>query len=88
MHWLTPRDFAVQLSTPYGSACSIEPRLLQTAYFRPHNRSEDVQGLYFVGAGTHPGAGLPGVLLSAEATAYAIAQDYNVRATSRTATWA
>ncbi len=88
LHWFTPEDFALQLSTPYGSAFSIEPRLMQTAYFRPHNRSEDVQGLYFVGAGTHPGAGLPGVLLSAEATAYAIAQDYNVRTTSRTATWA
>ena len=41
--------------------------LLQSAYFRPHNRSEDVQGLYMVGAGTHPGAGVPGVLMSAKA---------------------
>jgi phytoene desaturase len=84
LHWFTPEDFAHQLCTPHGSAFSIEPRLLQTAYFRPHNRSEDIKGLYLVGAGTHPGAGLPGVLLSAEATAYAISQDYNVTATSRT----
>jgi phytoene desaturase len=45
----------------------MEPRLLQSAWFRPHNRSEDVQGLYLVGAGTHPGAGVPGVLMSAQA---------------------
>jgi phytoene desaturase len=45
----------------------MEPRLLQSAWFRPHNRSEDVEGLYMVGAGTHPGAGVPGVLMSAKA---------------------
>jgi len=44
----------------------VEPILTQSAYFRPHNRSEDVPNLYFVGAGTHPGAGLPGVLSSAK----------------------
>jgi phytoene desaturase len=48
-----------------GAAFSIEPVLLQSAFFRPHNQSEDVDGLYLVGAGTHPGAGLPGVLSSA-----------------------
>ncbi|MEL6269233.1 MAG: FAD-dependent oxidoreductase, partial [Chloroflexota bacterium] len=48
-----------------GAAFSIEPRLTQSAWFRPHNRSEDFENLYFVGAGTHPGAGLPGVLSTA-----------------------
>ncbi|ACY48484.1 phytoene desaturase [Rhodothermus marinus] len=81
-HYFTPEDFARHLNAPYGSAFSIEPRLTQTAYFRPHNRSEDIRGLYLVGAGTHPGAGLPGVVLSAEATAWAIAQDYRVTSPS------
>jgi phytoene desaturase len=55
----------------------LEPQLTQTAIFRPHNRSEDVKGLYFVGAGTHPGAGLPGVLLTAEATEKVVVEDMN-----------
>ena len=49
-----------------GSGFSIEPRILQSAWFRPHNVSEELPGLYLVGAGTHPGAGLPGVLSSAK----------------------
>jgi phytoene desaturase len=61
----TPLDFRDELASLYGSAFSFEPVLTQSAYFRPHNRSEDVAGLYLVGAGTHPGAGLPGVLSSA-----------------------
>lgn len=65
-HMFTPLDFRRQLNAFQGSAFSIEPVLLQSAYFRPHNRSEDVEGLYLAGAGTHPGAGLPGTLLSAE----------------------
>ena len=48
-----------------GAAFALEPRLLQSAWFRPHNRSEELDRLYLVGAGTHPGAGLPGVLSSA-----------------------
>jgi phytoene desaturase len=64
----TPVDFRDELSSYLGSAFSIEPTLLQSAWFRPHNVSEDVAGLYLVGAGTHPGAGLPGVLLSARIT--------------------
>ncbi|MFN3598048.1 MAG: FAD-dependent oxidoreductase, partial [Rubricoccaceae bacterium] len=48
-----------------GSAFSFEPVLTQSAYFRPHNASEDVENLFLVGAGTHPGAGMPGVLSSA-----------------------
>jgi phytoene desaturase len=49
-----------------GAAFSVEPVLTQSAYFRPHNQSEAIPNLYFVGAGTHPGAGLPGVLCSAK----------------------
>lgn len=62
----TPRDFETQLDSYLGSAFQFEPVLEQSAWFRPHNVSEDVNGLYFVGAGTHPGAGLPGVLSSAK----------------------
>ncbi len=50
----------------YGSGFSVEPTLLQSAYFRPHNKSEDVDGLFIVGGGTHPGAGMPGVLSTAK----------------------
>ncbi|HET8846292.1 MAG TPA: phytoene desaturase family protein, partial [Ktedonobacteraceae bacterium] len=59
----TPLDFASQLRSHLGAAFSIEPTLTQSAYFRPHNRSSTIGNLYFVGAGTHPGAGIPGVLL-------------------------
>jgi phytoene desaturase len=62
---MTPQDFGDRLSSYQGAAFSLEPRLLQSAWFRPHNRSEDVERLYLVGAGTHPGAGVPGVLSSA-----------------------
>jgi phytoene desaturase len=62
---LTPRGFLEDYLSVKGAAFSFEPTLLQSAYFRPHNASEDVAGLYLVGAGTHPGAGLPGVLSSA-----------------------
>ena len=61
----TPQDFQDRLSSFRGAAFGLEPTLTQSAWFRPHNQSEDVKGLYFVGAGTHPGAGLPGVLSSA-----------------------
>jgi len=64
-HWIDPRHFETTLNSYLGAAFSIQPILLQSAWFRPHNRSEDVENLYFVGAGTHPGAGLPGVLSSA-----------------------
>ncbi|NNK78539.1 MAG: phytoene desaturase [Litoreibacter sp.] len=62
----TPNEFRDRYLSPYGSGFSIEPRILQSAYFRPHNVSEELPGLYLVGAGTHPGAGLPGVISSAE----------------------
>ena len=77
-HRFTPLDFKGELNAFLGSAFSIEPTLLQSAYFRPHNRSEDVDGLYVVGAGTHPGAGLPGTLLSAEIADRLIATDVPV----------
>ncbi|MGA0806208.1 MAG: phytoene desaturase, partial [Pseudohongiellaceae bacterium] len=63
---LTPQEFQDRLGSVAGAAFSFEPRLTQTAWFRPHNISEEVPGLYLVGAGTHPGAGLPGVISSAK----------------------
>ncbi|MFW6074257.1 MAG: phytoene desaturase family protein, partial [Chloroflexota bacterium] len=74
-HRFTPLDFRDTLRSHLGSAFSIEPTLLQSAYFRPHNRSRDVPGLYFTGAGTHPGAGIPGVLLSAQITSRLVHTD-------------
>ncbi|PTY00883.1 phytoene desaturase [Verrucomicrobia bacterium LW23] len=62
----TPRDFEKDLDAYLGSAFQFEPILTQSAWFRPHNLAEDIPGLYLVGAGTHPGAGLPGVLCSAK----------------------
>ncbi|SER85303.1 phytoene desaturase [Tranquillimonas rosea] len=62
----TPETFRDRYLSPHGSGFSIEPRILQSAWFRPHNVSEEAQGLFLVGAGTHPGAGLPGVISSAE----------------------
>jgi phytoene desaturase len=67
--WFTARDFRTELSAYHGSAFSLAPRLLQSAWFRPKNRDPDIPGLYLVGAGTHPGAGVPGVVNSAKATA-------------------
>ena len=63
---MTPVEFVTELDAYAGSAFQFEPILTQSAWFRPHNVSEDVEGLYFAGAGTHPGAGLPGVLSSAK----------------------
>ena len=64
--YLTPDYFEKELNTKYGSGFSIQPKFSQSAYFRFHNKSEVCDGLYFVGAGTHPGAGVPGVLSSAK----------------------
>jgi phytoene desaturase len=64
-HMLTPQDFQDRLLSFRGAAFGLEPILTQSAWFRPHNKSEDIANLYLVGAGTHPGAGLPGVLSSA-----------------------
>lgn len=72
---MTPYDFRTRYDAPRGAAFGLAPELLQSAWFRPHNVSEEVDGLYLVGAGTHPGAGVPGVLSSArvvdEVIAYA-----------------
>ena len=65
----TPKDFGTDLSAHQGSAFSLEPVLTQSAWFRVHNRDDHIPNLYFVGAGTHPGAGIPGVVGSAKATA-------------------
>lgn len=62
---ITPLDFESRFLSVKGAAFGLQPLLLQSAWFRPHNRSEDVEHLYLVGAGTHPGAGVPGVLSSA-----------------------
>jgi phytoene desaturase len=62
---MTPLDFKERLLSYKGAAFSLEPRLTQSAWFRPHNQSEDIERLYLVGAGTHPGAGVPGVICSA-----------------------
>jgi phytoene desaturase len=62
----TPETFRDRYLSPYGAGFSIEPRILQSAWFRPHNVSEEAEGLYLTGAGTHPGAGVPGVISSAD----------------------
>ncbi len=74
--WITPKTFATDLRSYQGSAFSCAPRLTQSAYFRPHNRDKDIPALYLVGAGTHPGAGVPGVVNSAKATASLITRDF------------
>jgi phytoene desaturase len=71
----TPKDFATDLNAHLGSAFSLEPILTQSAWFRVHNRDDKIPNLYFVGAGTHPGAGIPGVVGSAKATAALMLQD-------------
>lgn len=63
--WMTPVHFRDELLSERGAAFGLEPVLTQSAWFRPHNASEEVKGLFLVGAGTHPGAGVPGVLSSA-----------------------
>ena len=65
----SPFDFRDELNAHLGSAFSVEPILTQSAWFRPHNRDDKIDNLYLVGAGTHPGAGIPGVIGSAKATA-------------------
>ncbi len=74
--WLTPVDFRDTLRSYQGSAFSCAPTLTQSAWFRPHNRDSRIPGLYLVGSGTHPGAGVPGVVNSAKATAKLILADY------------
>ncbi len=70
-----PRDFALDLNAYLGSAFSLEPILTQSAFFRAHNRDDVIENMYLVGAGTHPGAGIPGVVGSAKATARLMLED-------------
>jgi len=72
----TPFDFRDELNAHLGSAFSLEPVLWQSAYFRTHNRDDRLKGLYFAGAGTHPGAGIPGVVGSGKATATLMLEDF------------
>jgi len=74
----TPEDFRDQRNNYLGSAWGLEPKLTQSASFRPGNRHEEIENLYIVGANTHPGAGVPGVMLTAEATEKAIRDDFNI----------
>lgn len=73
---LTPFGFRDEMNTHQGSAFSIEPILTQSAWFRPHNRDDVLDNMYIVGAGTHPGAGVPGVVGAAKATAGVVADDF------------
>jgi len=75
----TPLDFESELNAHLGSAFSLDPVLTQSAWFRTHNRDRNINGLYFVGAGTHPGAGVPGVVNSAKATAGLVLSDLGVK---------
>lgn len=83
--WFTPFNFRDELRAYHGSAFSVAPTLTQSAWFRPHNRDRSIPGLYLVGAGTHPGAGLPGVINSAKATISALAADHGLGASTRVA---
>ncbi len=79
-HTVDPRHFRDNLNTYLGTGFSVQPTLWQSAWFRPHNRSEDIDNLYFVGAGTHPGAGVPGVMSSAKVVERIIAEEEGWRA--------
>ncbi|MGI8730491.1 MAG: phytoene desaturase family protein [Solirubrobacteraceae bacterium] len=75
-HRMTPDDFERDLGAAWGNAFAVEPTLQQSAWLRPPNRDRTLRGLYFVGGGTHPGAGIPGVLLGAEVTTGLIERDH------------
>jgi len=75
----TPEDFKTDLNSHHGAAFSLEPTLTQSAFFRIHNRDDRLRNLYFVGAGTHPGAGVPGVVSSAKATSGVIIEDFKTQ---------
>jgi phytoene desaturase len=82
-HRMTPPDFARELGAVWGNAFALEPTLHQSAYFRTHNRDRRLAGLYFAGGGTHPGAGVPGVLLGAEVTAGLVVADHRIAPRAR-----
>lgn len=77
---VTPTYFEGTLNAYLGNGFGVEPVLIQSAYFRPHNKSEDVRNLYLVGQGTQPGGGTPSVMMSAKMTAREIARDFNIDA--------
>ena len=79
-HRMTPEDFRDELGAVDGNAFAVEPTLHQSAWFRQPNRDRQIAGLYYVGGGTHPGAGIPGVLLGAEVTTRLIEEDHARRA--------
>ncbi|MBV9614631.1 MAG: phytoene desaturase, partial [Ktedonobacteraceae bacterium] len=83
-HSINPLHFRATLNSYLGSAFSVEPVLTQSAWFRPHNQSEDIPNLYFTGAGTHPGAGLPGVISSGKIVADMIGYAHIARMETRT----
>jgi phytoene desaturase len=76
-HYIDPLHFLTELNSFKGSAFSVEPTLTQSAWFRPHNQSEDIPNLFFCGAGTHPGAGLPGVLSSGKIVARQLSEYFS-----------
>jgi phytoene desaturase len=76
--FVTPDYFENTLNSYLGNGFGVEPRLIHSAFFRPHNRSEDIKNLYLVGQGTQPGGGTPSVMMSAKMTARVIAKDYGV----------
>ena len=82
-HRIDPLHFRDVLTSHLGSAFSVEPTLMQSAWMRPHNRSEDIPNLYFAGAGTHPGAGIPGVLSSGKTVADLIGPARNAAPVAR-----
>ena len=82
-HFITPQSFERDLVAFQGSAFSLAPKLTQSAWFRPHNQDPRIPGLYLVGAGTHPGAGLPGVINSARASVGLILKQRAVAARGR-----
>ena len=84
-HRMTPDDFERDLGAAWGNAFAVEPTLQQSAWLRPPNRDKALRGLYFVGGGTHPGAGIPGVLLGAEVTSKLIARDHPAAGRARRA---
>jgi phytoene desaturase len=78
--FITPKYFETTLNSHLGNAFGVEPVLVQSAFFRPHNRSEDVRNLYLVGANFQPGGGMPSVMMSAKMTARLIAEDFKLPA--------
>ena len=73
--FMTPHDFNTNYLSERGAGFSVAPLFYQSAWFRFHNRAEGLQNVYLVGAGTHPGGGVPGVLCSAKATEHLVAED-------------